>query len=342
MKKRKTVEVDVGSRRAKRAAGDPLALDRLPKFRESGSPLPVRPERRRLESQRPKAPAPVDWMSRLLMVGVALLVLVALWAFLYYTVIVKLEHGDTVEQSSPPDGNVEPGRRDPAVANPGTTSRNLPQDQEAIDLVRRALATRFVSRVDDFFRFDAALDPTEIITFLEGMEHRDGLVVGMDVLDPVELAGQQVARVRVNFARGARQVSRMAMLVGDGKGEWKIDYEAFVARCQPGLGRLLAGEVDEAVVRVGLQLLEEDTEDGLRFRMHSPELEPAEFPELFCRYGSAQARALAALTYEADEPRRVTLVIRAAAGSGPRRLEVARVLAVDWVMFHPAHDLAFH
>jgi hypothetical protein len=227
-----------------------------------------------------------------------------------------------------------------------------PGEDEAADIVRSAMGTRDPGLVQNRIRpGDAA--PSEVVAFMAATEERDGGIGQLLWLGGLDVEGMQVEGVLVEFTGRTPPVHRLALLVPDEVGVWKLDFEAFARWSRPSWGDLLEKRAERARVRV---LVARDNyyngpfmdeNQWLNFALAAPELQgllPDGIETLsgYCRKESAQAKALERIFEQGDRTRRVTLEIRRNDEAGDRQFEITRVLAADWLMPPTAFDERFN
>lgn len=225
-----------------------------------------------------------------------------------------------------------------------------PSQDEALDLVKRALAIREPGGVGEVFR-TGTTNAEEIVAFMRGLGSADGAAPQLVWLGSMDANGLLIDGVLVKFQAGDRNHdSRLAMLTPDDMGKWRIDFDAFARTVEPPWSKLLGEEKVDGVMRV---IVAADTyfngpfADESQWVCHalrSPDAEPVMFG--YCRRGSAQAAAMEKIIAAAVSPeagglpplRRATLRVAKQAGGDKRQFEITRVLAEDWVMAGKAFD----
>lgn len=236
----------------------------------------------------------------------------------------------------------------PADSEPGAqvvrvASRFVaPTEDEALALVRKALAVRDPAMVEGLLRCGGT-DPAEVVEFMAALEALDGGVERITWLGSMDVDGMELEGVLVVSAGKGPGAGRLALLVPDEGGDWKMDFEAFARTCRPAWKDFLQERAERALVRVlvardsyynGPFLDESEWES---FALASPDLQewtPDGQTALrgYCRKGSAQAKAVARILEADARMRRVILEIRRTRGAGPRQFEITRVLAEEWVL----------
>lgn len=210
-----------------------------------------------------------------------------------------------------------------------------PSREDALEMVRRALANRDPGKIDSFFRKGSASDG-EILAFLNGMEAKDGPIQRYAWLSSMDQDGLLVDGVLV-VAKGVdRPVERLAFLTPDAAGKWKLDFDAFARTVSPSWEELLAKRADDAVVRVfvGKDVYYngpfQDEAQWVCFGMVSPDTD--ELLRGYCRVKSKEAEALKKLFADGQKMGRATLEIHRVKDGEARQFEITRVLAKDWIL----------
>ncbi|NQX01545.1 hypothetical protein HQ447_12865 [bacterium] len=247
-------------------------------------------------------------------------------------------------QSETP-GTVAGGTADPLPVVRIEAKFPSPSEPEALAVVKRALAVREPENVSGLFH-PGGSNPEQIVNFLKGMDAMDGKIKGFEWLSSVDSGHQPTEGVLVNFVSDAGPGSRLALLVADAGGQWKVDFEAFARVVTPPWSELLApGGPETARVRVNLARDSyyngpfQDEAQWACFGMASPDMETILMG--YCRRGSPQAAAMKSMFTQRVRVSRATLELRRVAGADKRQFEITRVLAKDWVMGDKAFEDEF-
>lgn len=223
-----------------------------------------------------------------------------------------------------------------------------PTEDEALALVRRGLAARDAETVMRCFRLGES-KVTEAITFLDALERREGKPDQIEWLSSMDTDGMLLEGVLVGYGNDKPGTERIAFLVPDDKGAWRIDFEAFARVCRPSLAELSKDGVASALIRVFIARDSyfngpfRDDSQWLCFGMASPELVDPQSGDRrllrgYCRKESAQAKALEKMFAEGGRMFRVTLEIRKVPGAHESQYEIARVISGEWVAGDHALD----
>jgi len=226
-------------------------------------------------------------------------------------------------------------RQEFTPAKPVDETSTMLTEKEALTLIRRALAVSSPEEVNAHILTGSA-SPEEVLKFLKEMPERDGKIERYEWSGALNENGLETELTTVVFSGKERPVHRMAMLVKEGEGEWKLDFAAFARWGKPGLNELLSGAAEEAEVRFLIgpdQYYNGPFQDESKWQSFG--LVSLDVDQLFsgyCRVNSPQQRALHMILSDAAGMARVTLKLRRVEGAGARQFEIARVLAQDWVM----------
>lgn len=224
-----------------------------------------------------------------------------------------------------------------------------PGEDEALTMVKGALATRDPAKVASFFH-PGSFSPEEVVEFLAGSEARDGRIERYDWLSSMDVDGLLMDGVLVSYAGRESPGERLAFLTPGDTGVWKVDFDAFARTSRPPWKDLLERRANHAQVRVFMIKDAyyngpfQDESRWVCYGMLSPESKALlpEGQELlcgYCRVGSPQAKALERIFAEGggivanrSHTIRTTLEIRRTEGAESRQFEITRVWAQDWVL----------
>ncbi len=218
-----------------------------------------------------------------------------------------------------------------------------PGEEEALDLVKKALAIRDEKEVPNYFRLGRS-SPAEVVGFLRRLHETEGEPQFFDWLSSMDANGMLLDGVMVTYPSQEDESKRLAFLTPNEKGRWLVDYEAFARVVTPGWKDLLQKGTEQGMVRV---LMASDNyyngpfreEEGwLAFGLASPDID--EILVGYARKGSPQFDSLQRMFGKEVSTRRATLEIRKVEGAGPRQFEISRVLAEDWVLSGSPFDEA--
>ena len=219
------------------------------------------------------------------------------------------------------------------------TKFKSPTQDEALALVKKALALRDVQQVEELIR-TGPLSAAEVVSFLAAMPTVDGQIKDYQWLRSIDKNGLSLEGVLVTFAAAGKTRSRLAILTPDVKGVWKLDFAAFARWVKPSWEVLLQETTGSGVVRVYATKDNyfngpfKDERVWAAYKLISPDTE--QIMVGYCKIGSAQYRAMDLLWQRGETAvARVTLEIQHpqdAAGSQRWQFEISRVLAEDWVL----------
>ncbi len=328
--KPRIVEYDAKSPRPDRAVGDAPGIGRVAKVTDVESSSKASGRRRRVEGQ--SQGEQVDRLIRSLTLTAISVAVVMLLIF----IVVWVKRSLTPDEQADDAVRVDRHRVVDAAPRPAVLD-----EREALELMRRGLAVRFVARVGEYFKLGATSRADDVVAFLEGMESKDGLVSGLDYQPPILVDSQTVGCVEVLTCSGERTTKRLALLVHDAEHGWRIDFDAFARLAEPSWQSLLDASASEGIVRVhvaGVSIEESAATEC--WTLESPDVEVALHG--YCQPGSPQSRAMhAVMDQDAPSRQRVTLVVRPLKERGRSDFGIQRVISSDWVMGRQSFDEQF-
>lgn len=241
--------------------------------------------------------------------------------------------------------NEEVAERDAGGAEPVVrvaSKFKSPSQEEALALVKKALALRNPSEVDALIHPGEAT-VLEVVDFLKTLRLKDGEISDYLWMSSLYKNDLQLEGVQVMFASMDKPKSRMAILTPDANGIWKMDFAAFARWGKPALADLLEKKASTAIVRVytAKDLYYNgpfsDDRKWAAYKLASPDVD--EVLVGYCKAGSAQHRAMEAMWSHGEiAVSRATLEIRRVEGADRWQFEIVRVLAEDWVMGEKSWD----
>jgi hypothetical protein len=226
-----------------------------------------------------------------------------------------------------------------------------PGEDQALELVKQALANRDPAKVETFFRLGGA-SPAEVLEFIGASAARDGRLERCEWLSSMDVEGLLLEGVLLVYAGKDQPVERLAFLTPDDTGVWKVDYDAFARSSRPSWKDFWERREDHAQVRVVVardyyfNTLFLDDSQWVCFAMESPETEGLRRGDSYlllgyCKVGSPQATAMERIFADGQQTYRATLEIRRMPGTNARQFEISRVLAQDWVLAARPFDEKF-
>lgn len=217
-----------------------------------------------------------------------------------------------------------------------------PSEDQAVALVKRVLAIQNAADLAEFVHAGDA-SPSEIIGFLTSAEQRDGALDNITWLSSIDVEGLLIEGVMVSYLKDGKANVRLAMLVPDHQGVWKMDFDAFARSCRPSWKEIVASKAVEAEVRVFVAKDSyfngpfADESEWICYAIASPDMtgvlpEDKDLLRGYCKVGSKQAKAMARILNNENRMGRATLMIRRDQGADARQFQITRVLASDWVV----------
>jgi hypothetical protein len=217
-----------------------------------------------------------------------------------------------------------------------------PSEDQAIDLVMRAIANRDPEKVESLFRVSSS-GRSEVVDYFKGLAERDGPVERYDWLSSMDVNGLLVEGVLVVFNGKDKPCERLALLTPDSAGHWRMDFEAFSRSVKPSWDKLLEKDgAQRATVRV---LVAHDVyyngpfsddKQWVCYGMASPDTE--QLLRGYCRVGSSLAIAMEKLFVDGAAAGRATLDIQRVEDGGPFQFEITQLLGQDWIVADPIDD----
>lgn len=210
-----------------------------------------------------------------------------------------------------------------------------PNREEALEMVRRAIANRDPEKITSFFRCGSASVET-IVEFLNNMTVIDGPIQHYEWMCRMDREGMPVEGVLVEAKGKNGPMQRLALLTPDLSGKWKMDFEAFARTVSPSWDELLVKGANQGIVRVFVGKGSyyngpfRDESQWVSYGMVSPDIEEVLLG--YCRMGSNEATVLNRLFSEGQKMRRMTLEIKRVKEGEPRQFEIIRVMAEDWIL----------
>lgn len=211
---------------------------------------------------------------------------------------------------------------------------SLPEE-EAIALVKHALAVREPERVLEYFR-PGTSSPGQIVDFLKSLDEIDGKLSRVELLGSIDGNAMTIDGLVATFKGKDKPRNRVAMLTPDDGGNWKVDYDAFARTATPSWNEFLEKGAKSAQVRIyaaadsyynGVFM---DETQWICYGIASPDTESILMA--YCRRNSPQAAAMASIFKKGAKLNRATLEIRRVEGAESRQVEISRVMAEDWVL----------
>lgn len=210
-----------------------------------------------------------------------------------------------------------------------------PSESESLNLVKGAIENRNPELVFNYFR-QSDVSPAEIIAFLESLAETDGTILRYDWLSSMDANQMSLEGVLVTFKNGDKEKARIAILTHDDKGVWRMDFASFALLASPPIEELSEQRVDRGIVRVYItrdNYYNGPFQDEKKWICHGLLLPESEELVLgYCKIGSRQATAIAAMFSSGARTPRAMLEISRVTGGEARQFEILNVVAEDWVM----------
>ena len=165
---------------------------------------------------------------------------------------------------------------------------------------------------------------------------------------------QLIDGVMVTYPGNGIPTERLAFLVPDENGVWKVDFEGFARVSRPSWHELIQGTAQRSEVRV---VVAKDAYYNGPFRDEGAwacfamasfdtkgllsDDEGVDILRGYCKAGSPQERAMGRILAGEQQMVRATLEIRRVEGADRRQFEITRVLSDEWVKSPEAYDKRF-
>jgi hypothetical protein len=210
-----------------------------------------------------------------------------------------------------------------------------PTAEQAIHLVKAAMACRDPEKISSFFRLGGAT-PTEVIDFLKASEASRGPVKECKWYGSVDSNKLQLDHVLLIYQLTDKPFQRLATLTPDAKGQWQIDFAAFALIMKPTWNELLDSSAKRGVARVSLEVYTYfngpfgNDQEWICYQVSSQELE--EPLRGYCKVGSTTAASIAKIFRDGKKVARATVELQRVEGSEKRQFEITRLVAEDWAV----------
>lgn len=226
-----------------------------------------------------------------------------------------------------------------------------PSEDEAINLVLNALESSDETAAASRMRL-VDTGAADAIRFLKENKSDRLDRKHLQWVGSVDIEGLLLEAVQVRSEENQREMGRIAFLVPDEQGQWKLDFDSFARVCKPDWKTVLEAPPQPAKVRV-LAMPDfyfngrfADESQWRCFGITSPDcydLVPEEkrLMYAYCRKDSAQSRALDRVLSSGNQVFRLTLEILRDGQGDKFQFELLRVLSEDWVMTDKPFDERF-
>lgn len=231
---------------------------------------------------------------------------------------------------------------DGMFAEKSALATSAPGEKDSLDIVTNGLQASNAEAISRYFRLPDGETPETALEILKQTNEKDGEVVKLDWGGTRFSNGIIIEQVVVLLRKDERKVNRLAQLLPDENGDWKIDFDSYVRRVFPDWKTILAGDSPVSTVRI---FASADTyyngafsDDSIWqcYMIASPDVE--EILYAYAKRGSAQNIAMEKILSREETTQRIALQIRKLPESGNRQFQISRVLAEDWVIRETAFD----
>ena len=220
-----------------------------------------------------------------------------------------------------------------------------PGEEASLEFVKAALSNRDPGRINGFFKLPGDKTPDDAIRILAGIGDREGTVSKTHWLGTAFANGTFMNQVVVHMEKDGRSVNRLAQLVPQADGEWRIDFDSYIRATSADWESILSGKSPFSTVRVFVAtdhyyngIFSDDTV-WQAYALVSPDTD--EILYAYARRETPHFRAMGKIL-ESDEPLyRATLEITTLPGSDKRQFQISRVIAENWVVGEKPFDESF-
>jgi len=315
-----------------RAAGDAPAIGRV--GRTKGTGIPKSSRRRRTERGRSRKKDDRRRFIRIWSILLGFFALAAILSVVYLWILPKIRENELA---------AKPRTKKQESARVVSKFQSPPQN-EALDLVKRALMAREPDQIAGCFRLGDST-PQEAVQFLQESESSWGVPVKYNWMSSIDANGLSMDGVLVMFKKGVEKDDRLALLVADATGRWKIDFAAYACKSKPSWNEIIEKDSELAHVRVIVARDKYyngpfvDETQWTCYGMAAPKHDEILFG--YCKVGSPQEAAMKWALSKDKKKIRMTLEIQKVPAAGKRQYQISKVIAEDWAVGDMAFDKTF-
>jgi hypothetical protein len=292
---------------------------------ELGKPSSRRHDRRRIRQMRARKFAFTLWLS-IILVGcfIALFVGMMLWLS---------SQGDRKD--------IAPlFVRDDSLPALHLTDFPPPNEREAMEIIRSAIAARDEETLRTFVHDSHEADTADVLRFFADTGERDGKLIQHQWIGSSDTAQLQIQTMILAFSNDGRITNRLAMLVPNESGIWRLDFPAYARWCNPPI-QLMNEPSGYPGGRVRVFLGRDTYFNGpfssdrewACFAITSPDTETSGFA--YCRVHSPEHQALETMLAQTARQIRATLEIARVENAESRQFRITSVVSQDWVAVNP-------
>lgn len=211
-----------------------------------------------------------------------------------------------------------------------------PSEREAVRILRSALEARDVDIIHQYVHETSEVDVEEMLGFFAAIPEREGEALPFEWTGTTESDRLQIQGLNVYFEKDFLRSARMAMLLPDEDGEWKLDFPSFARWSDPPLDLFDSGDGYPGG-RVRVILAQDqyfngpfaDDREWACYAVYSPDIDTTAF--VYSRIGSPENRQVRALLEREGGMVRANVEIRRTDGALRNQFELTRVIAGDWL-----------
>ncbi|MBC7981137.1 MAG: hypothetical protein H7Y36_11290 [Armatimonadetes bacterium] len=245
----------------------------------------------------------------------------------------------------------ESARRSAAVSqfNPSLVTKSVTSETQdpapplqtlgkeaALKLVLAALENTDPLLFSKYFIFPRELEPARGITRLQEIQSADGKIDNLDWVGTKFIHGLGTEEVVVYMTHSGRTVNRIAQVIPQTDGTWRIDFDSYTRASSPNWYKILSGKGGEATVRIFIDADSyyngpfSDDSKWKCYAIASPDVDALMYA--YTKIGSPQELAIQRLLSQEEPVHRALLKIKSHDNSASRQFEITRVLSDNWVL----------
>ncbi|MFU8892491.1 MAG: hypothetical protein ACNA8L_02580 [Luteolibacter sp.] len=215
-----------------------------------------------------------------------------------------------------------------------------PNEQKALSIVRNALAARDEETLRAAVHHSHEVAFAEMLDFFAATPTRDGPLVQHQWIGSTDTEHLQIQSMLLIFRKDGKITQRLAMLVPNESGSWRLDFPSFARWCDPPIQRMEdpAGHPGGRL-RVFINrdhyfngLFSNDREWAC-FVIASPDTEVTGYA--YCPVGSEIENDLDTIIARSGRQTRVTLEVARQEGAQTRQFRITNLIGHDWIAVNP-------
>jgi len=211
-----------------------------------------------------------------------------------------------------------------------------PGEQEALEILQNAIAARDEATLRAYVHDNPEVDATEMVEFFAATDERDGTFANHQWIGSSDTDRQQVQALILAFNKDEQLTQRLAMLLPNESGVWRLDFLSYTRWCDPPI-RLMDGPTGYPGGRVRMFIARDhyfngpfsDEREWICYVLTSPDSHTRSFA--YCPVGSPEHLKLDGILARNSRPSRVTLDIIRVENARLHQFRIAKVVSDDWI-----------